>query len=96
MLSYEEWFEFYEPNANELNEGLDAPFMGTMFETYGRELEYVLRMDERLVWTLTESNSGRLSIVNGFATVNRFGYFVAAYPYEGEDIIIAVEDVPSE
>lgn len=51
---------------------------GCMFETYGKELEYVQHVNDvapGTVWTLVDCDDN-LRIVNGYQFVNRIGYFI--------------------
>tara|TARA_R100001443_G_scaffold116760_1_gene138372 strand:+ start:2515 stop:2820 length:306 start_codon:yes stop_codon:yes gene_type:complete len=51
------------------------------FETYGRDLEYVKKHDDKFIWTLIEVDD-KLYIVQGFHYVNRLNYLIASVPYE--------------
>lgn len=56
-----------------------------MFETYGDEYQFIVETNEKepgKVWTLTEGDSGRLYVTDGWHYVNRFGYFVTEVPFE--------------
>lgn len=70
--TYEQWVEIYKPIANHLVP--NAPFSGTMFETYGAEREFVREQDPRYIWTLYDNGS----IGAGWHFVNRSGYFIAS------------------
>jgi hypothetical protein len=50
------------------------------FETYGRDLEYVKKHDNKFIWTLIEVD-GNLYIKQGFCYVNRLNYLIASKPY---------------
>jgi hypothetical protein len=67
--------------ANDCREGTDR------FETYGKELEFVLSVantEPNRVWTLVEGDDGNLFIISGYHLVNRLNYFITAKPFEGE------------
>ena len=71
-LTYDEWFEKYQPIKNNLST--------YTFETYGEELEYVLQQDDKNVWTEMEGMEG-ISIVNGYHLVNRLCYYITVKPW---------------
>jgi len=80
---YEIWWEKYKPIQNDVtNEGEDAPFNGTMFETYGPELQRVQNTNEKYVWTYVTGDDNQDIIVAGFHFVNRMGYFITENPWE--------------
>jgi hypothetical protein len=61
-----------------------------MFETYGPELDFVQDQDNRNVWTYVDSDLGT-SLLNGYYTVNRIGYFVTANAWDaGSDYCIEI------
>lgn len=73
---YFEWTEKYKPVKNEL--GTHGSYDNTMFETYGVELDHVLKVNEETpekIWTLVEGDEGQYFIA-GYHLVNRFGYFI--------------------
>lgn len=60
----------------------DCAFDGSMFETYGEEVDYINNImkgdDEALkrrVWTIVECD-GVMCYVSGYHYVNRFGYLI--------------------
>jgi hypothetical protein len=73
IMSIEDFDEIYEPIENPLNED-----SGTLFETYGADLDYVLNVANTTphkVWTLVDSDEG-LVIVSGYHLVNRVHYII--------------------
>lgn len=79
IISDEEWQEKYQPIENHMD-----PFGswdGTMFETYGGELEFVSSQSPNLIWTWIVDGDDS-TVVSGFHTVNRMGYFVCKVPFE--------------
>lgn len=69
---------------------------GCLFETYGKELEFVCRQNPRTVWTLVDGDSGHLFLVSGMHYVNRIGYLVSTIPVpEGHEIEVPLE-TPTE
>ena len=55
-----------------------------MFETFGKELEFVKDQPENKVWTLMDDDDGNLVITTGFHVVNRVGYYVTEIPWNRE------------
>jgi len=58
----------------------DCSFDGCMFETYGKEVEYINEVAEdpikkHKLWTIIEAE-GNMYYVSGFHYVNRFGYII--------------------
>ena len=61
----------------------DSSFDGCMFETYGKELEYVKTIPDNRILTITTSDTGdKLVITPGFHFVNRMGYLITEKPVE--------------
>jgi hypothetical protein len=65
---------------------------GTMFETFGDELQFVAGHDPAYVWTWIEGHDGQY-VVSGMHVVNRLGYFICevAVP-DGLTIEIKLDD----
>jgi hypothetical protein len=87
-MNFEEWLYKYKPIENNLVD--DASFQdengkGIMFETYGIELEYVLKIansdKHNQVWTYVDGDDGTY-VTNGYHLVNRIGYFISSVPYD--------------
>jgi hypothetical protein len=78
QLTEEQFDEQYHPVKNHLRP--DAPFDGCMFETYGIELEHVVRClksTKKQVWTIIESDvNDNMYYVSGLHIVNRLGFLV--------------------
>jgi hypothetical protein len=86
------WIAKYKPMRNRLNE--DAPYEGTMYETFGAELEYArhaVRRDH--VWTLIEGDDGSF-ISPGYHLVNRMGYFITEEPWDNQTGDVDLRDGP--
>ena len=63
----------------------DENGIGIMFETYGEEVEYVKSLvDSNRVWTLIDVDYG-MSVIAGWAFVNRIGYFISEEPWPNLD-----------
>jgi hypothetical protein len=83
-MSYDVWVRRYQPQRNTVNRR--APFDGTMYETYGPEVEAAwaqYQKDAATVWTLIDCE-GKVYISAGWHRVNRLGYFVCAVPFGAE------------
>lgn len=52
---------------------------GTLFETFGEELEFVMQQPSQNVWTLLSLDTGDYT-ASGLHFVNRYGYFVCEVP----------------
>ena len=76
MMTGEE-FEKFRPIKNPHG---DHGWDGTLWETYGAELNFVRNQHENKVWTLVEED-GVMFIISGFHFVNRVGYFVTEKPW---------------
>lgn len=85
------------PNYKEHNPNDDC-LNNYMFETYGKDFEFVNAQDPKKVFTYIDAE-GDLIVCTGKHFVNRFGYFVTEIPYE-EDFefvdIVASEDYDDE
>lgn len=90
ILNYDQWVEHYQPHLNMISQD-ESSFNNTLFETFGKEAEYVQQFPENRVWTLIE-NDGRQSIVAGWHQVNRLGYFLTLNPFEDEGIEVPLDD----
>ena len=93
-LTEDQFDERFHMIKNHLKE--DAPFDGCMFETYGLELEHVVRClksTKRQVWTIIEGDSNdNLYYVSGLHIVNRLGFFLTEESVpEGEEIEVEIE-----
>jgi len=98
QLTEEEWFEEFKPIPNHIDE--DASFndgdQGYMFETYGKELEFVQSQEPNRIWTYCDGDDNGTYIFQGMRIVNRIGYFVTTVPFNDKkdyQIEISSEDV---
>lgn len=83
----------YEPQQNHLKE--NAPYNGTMYETFGYELEFVRTVfaaEPGRIWTAIDGEDGKVVIASGFHTVNRIGYFVTKESVPENAFITVVND----
>jgi len=88
MMTEDEFLEHYKPIKNHLDD--NASWDGCMFETYGKELEFVKAYDGKHVWTLLEGDEGTY-ISSGFHFVNRMGYLITEVAFGLEEIEIKCE-----
>ena len=87
-MTEDEWLETYKPKVNHLDS--NASWNGTMFETYGEEVDFINFAPDNFVWTLLDVD-GDLIVSSGQSWVNRLGYFVCEVPWndnEFHEIII--------
>jgi hypothetical protein len=90
-MTEDDFFARHQPVKNHLD--ANAAFDGTMFETFGAELDYVLGIDRanpRRIATLIDGEEG-MAIASGYHLVNRLGYFVLAEPF-AEDFEVMLDD----
>jgi hypothetical protein len=84
----------YQPIHNHLTEYAPIDWgdgFGTMFETFGKELEFVRSQATGYVWTYLSSD-GYDCVVSGYHFVNRLGYFVTQVPVSaGEFVLVELE-----
>ncbi len=65
---------------------------GCLFETYGRQFEFVRLQDERTVWTMVDGDDGCPHLLSGCHFVNRIGYLVSKTVLpEGVDVLVRLE-----
>lgn len=100
-ITYDEFEEKYIPLKNHLND--NAPYNGTMYETFDDEVQYVLSLanDEyhkTRVWTVIGDCNATV-VISGYHLCNRLGYIITENPLEQEymevvdpDLIKAVGD----
>ena len=89
-MTEDEWYETYKPIQNNLDD--NASWNGTMFETYGDELEFVDNQPDENVWTWTDGDDGGTYLSSGKSYINRLGYFVCTVPWTEEAISITVDE----
>ena len=86
-LTEDEFYEKFTPTINHLVN--DAPFGGTMYETYGAENDFInefAQSEHRTkIWTIEEVE-GNFYFVSGWHYVNRYGYIIT------EEAVMEVEE----
>jgi hypothetical protein len=76
---WHKWAEKFKPTPNHiLNQDGEH-----MYETYGEEVEHVIKTDSKYIWTLIQGDMSDL-IVAGYHYVNRLGYYITEVPWEDE------------
>lgn len=80
---FDAWAQQYRPIKNHLNP--DAPFDGTMFETYSPEIDFVKTARPQHIWTWVSGDENQDIIVAGYHIVNRNGFFITELPWKSED-----------
>ncbi len=98
-LTEEEWFDTFKPIPNHIDD--NASFqtedgVGYMFETYDKELAFVVSQEPNRIWTYCDGDNSGTYIFQGMRIVNRIGYFVTAVPFDGSkdyQIQISSDDV---
>lgn len=88
-LTVEEWDKKYAPIRNIFDD--NASWGGIMYETYGDDLNLVLKYDDRQLWTYIDGEAGTY-LVTGYKLVNRIGYFICANRWEHENIQVVVSE----
>jgi len=90
-IDFDEWVATYKPITNHID--TNASFDGTMFETYGDEVEFVKSQDENRIWMYGDGDNGNTYIWSGWGFVNRIGYFITEVPCPADTTIqIKVSD----
>ena len=77
-MTEEQFDQMYTAVENHIT--TDASWNGTMFETYGRELEFVYKQPDTNVWTWIEGDGDDTFLVSGRLRVNRLGYLITEQP----------------
>lgn len=86
---WNEWETKFKPIKNQFRQDPDE----NMFETYGEEVEFVQKADNKYVWTYLQGDMSDL-ICAGYHYVNRLGYYISSVPWEHEDdyVLLSVEE----
>jgi hypothetical protein len=78
FYTYQSWFDTFKPIKNNITNGSDYHF-----ETYGEEVEFVCKADNKYVWTEVDGDSGTY-IIAGYHYVNRIHYYITESPWDDE------------
>jgi hypothetical protein len=88
IQGWNEWEKKFKPIHNHILNDPDQQ----MFETYGEEVDFVLKQDPKKIWTWIQGDMSDL-LVAGYHYVNRLGYYISEIPWENEDdyVLLSVE-----
>lgn len=76
FANIEEFDKLFKPVTNPFS----FPEESFNFETYGAELDFVLKADPRTVWTIADGDDGNLWVSQGYHLVNRVHYMISEIP----------------
>jgi hypothetical protein len=80
-MTYDYWVDNFKPIKNKISKYPDESLIH--FETYGEEVEFVQKADNKYIWTEVDGDSGTY-IVAGYHWVNRIQYYITENPWEDE------------
>jgi hypothetical protein len=83
-IKFDEFFDKYKPQLNHFTSSPDND--NFTFETFGEEIDYVRKQDNKHIWTVVDCENEESWIVPGFHIVNRSNYYITPIPWESEDI----------
>ena len=78
-MTEDEWIATYKPIKNHID--TNASFNGEMFETYGKEVEFVKQQNPNTIWMYGDGDDGGGYVWSGWGFVNRIGYFITEVPF---------------
>ncbi len=91
QMTIDNFYEKYNPEFNQVllkdakcNPEDMSSFGGCMYETFGKEVEYVKQKPNKNIWTIVDNEDGELIIIAGFHFVNRLGYLITPESWEDE------------
>lgn len=87
LLTYDDFLEKYHPIKNHLDK--NAGYDGCMFETFGKELEFVLKTQmhsPRQIWTIINRDNNDMWIIPGYHYVNRLGFIITKEPINRNEL----------
>jgi hypothetical protein len=81
-MDFDEWVKTYKPILNQIDptSSFDMGEGGTMFETYGKEVEFVKEQNDSNIWMYGDGDDGGSYIWSGWGFINRIGYFITEVP----------------
>jgi hypothetical protein len=80
-MTYDYWETNFKPIKNKISKYPDDSLIH--FETYGEEVEFVQKADNKNIWTEVDGDSGTY-IVAGYHFVNRIHYYITENPWDDE------------
>lgn len=81
FMTYDCWADTYKPIKNKISKYPSDDLIH--FETYGEEVEFVQKADNKYIWTEVDGDSGTY-IVAGYHFVNRIHYYITENPWDDE------------
>lgn len=78
FMTYDYWEANFKPIKNSF-----VKYDQLHFETYGEEVEFVQKADNKNIWTEVDGDSGTY-IVAGYHWVNRIHYYITENPWDDE------------
>jgi hypothetical protein len=81
FYTYDAWVDTFKPIKNTVTKYPDT----LHFETYGEEVEFVQKADNKYIWTEVDGEEGTY-IVAGYHWVNRIHYYITENPWDNDDI----------
>ncbi len=55
---------------------------GGVFDTHGKEREFVISQDPQTIWTVLDGERSSLNLVSGLHFINRLGYMISTTKVE--------------
>jgi hypothetical protein len=90
LITHGEWVTQFKPIINPLDRR--ASFDGTMYETYGDQVELVRSTSTSRIWTLKETEDGGTEYISaGWSTSNRIGYFITENSWVDRDVEVVID-----
>ena len=80
--TWDQFFEEHSPIKNHIDD--NASLNGCIYETFGRELDFVAEFPSNRVCTYIDGDEGEPMIVTGYHVVNRIGYLILQEPWVEE------------
>lgn len=81
ILEFEDFLDKYQPLKNHLSEGA---FSGHMFETYGKEFDFVNTHSNKNIWTVIQGEHEDLWLIPGKHLINRLGFMISNKKWKNE------------
>ena len=78
FYTYSAWEKEFQPITNSIRNNTDIAF-----ETYGDEVEFVQKADNKYIWTEVDGDGG-CYIIAGYSFVNRIQYYITENPWDDE------------
>ena len=90
FMTYDYWVDNFKPIKNKISKYATDSLIH--FETYGEEVEFVTKADNKHIWTEVDGDNG-MYLVSGYHIVNRINHYVTNVPWqEDEDICITIAE----